>query len=314
MNFRQLLQDYFTFSRNERKGLIILLIIIFLLAVVNKVMFHFEKTGKTDSVLFDSAKEELGLLNDSVNLHQRPAAVLSKVNPGFVQEDGSYHAERQQPKETATSAPELFPFDPNRASDDDFYRLGFSEKQVISIRKYMKNGVVFRNRDDFFRIKVITVNQREMLADYVLIGQNENTSSENVVLPGQVSVELNSADSILLKQLPGIGDKLSKRIVKYRDLLGGFHSVGQLKEVYGLREETIDGIADKVTVDISKIKKIDLNFADVSELSRHPYLQKDLAKRIVKFRSEKGSIRSLDVLRDSMILNIDDYNRLKPYF
>ena len=125
---------------------------------------------------------------------------------------------------------------------------------------------------------------------------------------------MNSADSIQLKQLPGIGDKLSKRIVKYRDLLGGFYSLAQLKEVYGLSEQTILQLKDKVTLDITKIRKLDVNFADVNELSRHPYLQKNLARQIVKFRTKNGSIHDLAVLRDSMILNIDEYSRIKPYF
>ena len=67
MNFRQIIQDYFTFSRNERKGIVVLLILIFLLAVANKVIFYFEKPEKIDVVLLDSARHELGLVIDSIN-------------------------------------------------------------------------------------------------------------------------------------------------------------------------------------------------------------------------------------------------------
>ena len=73
-------------------------------------------------------------------------------------------------------------------------------------------------------------------------------------------------------------------------------------------------ISEKLTIDATKIKKIDWNFADAKELSRHPYLRNNLSKQIVKYRSKNGSIKDLSVLRDSMILNIDEYNRLKPYF
>jgi len=102
--------------------------------------------------------------------------------------------------------------------------------------------------------------------------------------------------------------------VKYRDLLGGFYSISQLKEVYGLSEQTIQLIEGKVTVDVTQIRKLDVNFADANELSRHPYLKKILASKIVKFRTKNGNIRDLAILRDSMILNIDEYNRIKPYY
>lgn len=313
MNTKHLLQDYFTFSRSERKGLTILLVIILLFIVANKVMFYFETPEKINVVLLDSARHELGLMNDSINRQSSEMRLFASNSgpayPGIPERSAAPSSE-----ETASLVPELFPFDPNRATDDDFSRLGFSGKQVTTIRKYIESGAVFSNKDDFFRIRVITENQKQILSDYVVIESSGNFPSGKNTASPEPLIELNTADSILLKQLPGIGDKLSKRIVKYRDLLGGFCSVSQLKEVYGLSEQTISQITDKVTVDVSKVKKLDLNFAEINELSRHPYLSKDLARLIVKFRSKNGSIRDLDILRDSMILNIDDYNRLKPYF
>ncbi len=360
MNFRQLIKDYFTFSRNERKGITILLIIIFLLAVANKVLFYFEKPVQIDEILLDSARIELGEFNDSVT---RPPILkkLFSFNPNtidslaldsldlsltitrnllkFRSRGGKLHSandfkkiygitdsvfKRVEPylmfdndaKVSNTmdeKKPELFPFDPNDASDNDFRRLGLSDKLISTIRKYQDKGGSFHSKTDFFKIWGLTDKQKRVLADFVVIKNNEITRLEK----NQISleqIELNSSDSIQLKQLNGIGNKLSKRIVKYRELLGGFYSIDQLREVYGLSEQTMSQIGDKVTVDVSKIKKIDLNFADMNELSRHPYIKRELAGRIVKFRAKNGSIRDLSVLRDSMILNMDEYTRLKPYF
>ena len=108
-------------------------------------------------------------------------------------------------------------------------------------------------------------------------------------------------------------NKLSKRIVKYRDLLGGFYSLEQLKEVYGLSEKTILQIEGMVEVDASKIHKVDLNFDNWKELAQHPYIQKNLAVQIIKFRTKYGSISEPSVLRDSMILNLNEYTKLRPY-
>jgi len=360
MNFKQLIQDYFTFSRNERKGIIALVVLIFLLAVANKAIFYFETPAKIDAVLLDSARHELGLAIDSINQKEAlqtlfafnpntidSAAVDSLAIPQSVKinllkfrnkggkmysntdfkkiygvTDQVYNRvspflllenESNQP-EKKTAVSEFFVFDPNKATDSEFLRLGFSNKQITTIRKYMDKGGVFRDKADFFKIRVISENQKRILSDWVVIeGKQKVPSGEKLAENARV-IDLNSADSIQLKQLPGIGSVLSKRIVKYRDLLGGFYSVNQLKEVYGLSEQTIRQIEEKVKLDNSKIRKIDLNFADADELSKHPYLKKNRATQIVKFRTKNGSLRDFSILRDSMILNIDEYNRIKPYF
>ena len=360
MNFRQIIQDYFTFSRNERKGIIVLLVLIFLLAVANKVIFYFEKPAKFDAVLLDSARHKLGAVNDSLN--QKDALnTLFFFNPNtidsvaldslnipetvklnllkFRNKGGKFYTktdfrkiygvtdqlfiqvspfllfENESPtQKISSSVSELFLFDPNKTTDSEFLRLGFSGKQIATIRKYLDKGGIFKDKADFFKIRVISENQKRVLSDWIVIESVSKVSAKENFAINTGPIEINLADSIQLKQLPGIGSVLSKRIVKYRDLLGGFYSVSQLKEVYGLSEETISLIEGKVTVDITQIKKLDVNFADANELSRHPYLNKNLASKIVKYRTKNGSIKDLSVLRDSMILNIDEYNRIKPYF
>lgn len=360
MNFRQIIQDYFTFSRNERKGIVVLIILIFLLAVANKVIFYFETPAKIDKALLDSARSELGIAIDSINQKEAlltlfvfnpntiDSAALDSLaipqsvkinllkfrnNGGKIRSNSDFRKiygvtdqlfgqvspfllfeNEKTLLKNNIAVPELFLFNPNKATDNEFGRLGFSDKQIATIRKYLDKGGVFRNKNDFFKIRVISENQKRILFDWVVIETNSEKSFGGSSTMKVFSIELNSADSIHLKQLPGIGSVLSKRIVKYRDLLGGFYSANQLKEVYGLNEQTIRLIEENVTVDINLIRKLDLNFADLNELSRHPYLQKKLANKIVKFRTKNGSIQDFAVLRDSMILNIDEYNRIKPYF
>jgi competence protein ComEA len=360
MKFKHILQDYFTFNRNERRGIIILLVIIFLLAVANKTIFFFEKPARIDAALFDSASHDLGLLNDSLVASQ-PIRSLFLFNPNsidsftldrlelsesvkhnmlkFRSKGGVFRSkedfrkifgvtdliyrdiepyivfENETKKELKNAEKrELFIFDPNRATDNEFLRLGLSEKQIATIRNYQKKGGRFKAKEDFFRIYGLRDKQKELLADYMIFEPAETNQSPKIYLSARIDTDINNADSVQLKQLPGIGDKLSKRIVKYRELLGGFYAVSQLKEVYGIQEQMVIQLQDQLTVDQSKIRKLDLNFASFNDLSRHPYLQKKLARQIVNFRTKYGSIKSLTVLRDSMILSMDDYNRLKPYF
>jgi competence ComEA-like helix-hairpin-helix protein len=209
---------------------------------------------------------------------------------------------------------ELFQFDPNQASDQDFSRLGFSGKQISVIRNFQSKGGIFHSKEDFFKIYGIAELQKTVLADYILIEDHPENVVKKNELAKEDRIELNSADSVTLEKLPGIGEKLSKRIVKYRELLGGFYKIDQLGEVYGLSEETIQKIDGKLIIDTTKIRKIDLNFSDQKELSKHPYIRKELATKIIKFRTSHGSISNLSVLLDNVILNIDEYKRLRPYF
>lgn len=359
MNFKQFVQDYFTFSRNERKGITILLVIIFILAVANKVIFYFETPGKIDIALLDSVKNELNFQDISGN-NLSKTTTLFKFNPNTIsvealdslalplglrrnilkyrEKGGKFYTEADFSKiygvtdsifnevrpflffdnkpvrpDHAIITSELFLFDPNTATDNDFIRLGITEKQVKTIRNYQSKGGNFRSKGDFLKIYGITESQKVVLADYIVIKEKETVKNERISEAIMIQIEINTADSVDLMKLPGIGDKLSKRIVKYRDLLGGFHTVSQLKEVYGLSEQAIFRIEGMIKIDPEKIEKVDLNFAEWNELAKHPYIQKNRAQQIIKYRTKYGSIRDPSVLRDSMILNIEEYTRLKPY-
>ena len=360
MNFKQLIQDYFTFSRNERKGITILLVVIFLLAVANKLVFYFEAPGRIDAVLFDSARLELGYLNDSMN-RQPVAGKLFAFDPNTIDSSalenldlpvqirqnilkfrikgGRFYSQTDFRKiygmndeifnrispylllkkvdilpNERNSTFEMFFFDPNKATDAQFLRLGLSEKQIRIVRNYQLKGGSFRTKEGFFKLWGLRDDQKKRLDSLIQIESTEISFASATVTNAPLPIELNSADSVQLELLPGLGEKLSKRIVKYRDLLGGFYSLSQLKEVYGLSEQTIQLICTYLTLDATKIHKIDLNFSDVNELSKHPYIQKNLAKQIVRYRTKHGNIKDLKVLRDSMILNIDEFNRISPYY
>lgn len=360
MNFHQLIQDYFTFSRNERRGITILLTLIFILAIANKVIFYFEEPAKINLTLLDSAKNELALIQDlkeptrndlslfyfnpntvdSLELDQLNLPVSVKNNLlKFRSKGGKIYsvsdfrkiygisdsifdqvssfikldAELKSAIPTSNST-QLFRFNPNLATDKDFASLGLTDRQISNIRKYQNKGGTFRNLNDFFKIYGLNEAQKKSLADFVFFDEPNDLHSSDIEVKNEKLIELNDADSTLLKQLPGIGTKLSKRMIKYRDLLGGFYSREQLKEVYGLNEVTILGFSKLITIDTTKIRKLNLNFADEFEFSRHPYLSKKQAAKIVKFRTKNGSFHQLSVLQDSMILNIEEFKRIRPYF
>ncbi len=127
-------------------------------------------------------------------------------------------------------------------------------------------------------------------------------------------IDINLSDSSGLVALPGIGPVLSVRIIKYRNLLGGYNSVDQLKEVYGLSQETFDLIRPMISADTSIVSRIRINRADFRELLRHPYLEKNEVSAILRYRELEGPVRSFDDLTGNRLLSFEKAEKLKPYF
>ena len=126
-------------------------------------------------------------------------------------------------------------------------------------------------------------------------------------------ININTADSIQLLPLPGIGPVYAGRIIKYRNLLGGFAVIDQLYEVYGLKEETIRLIGDHIKVDSTAIRKINLDSASFRKLLRHPYLQLEDVKALVNYRDFRGRIGSFQEVRDNNLLPDSTLKKISPY-
>ena len=128
-----------------------------------------------------------------------------------------------------------------------------------------------------------------------------------------VTVELNSADTTVLKKVPGIGSSFAKRIVGYRTLLGGYYSVTQLSEVYGIDEDRYNEFHPWFTVDASLIKKLDINTLSQDSLRRHPYISYAQAKVIIQLRRQKGKLTGWENLQLLDEFTESDKTRLQPY-
>lgn len=126
-------------------------------------------------------------------------------------------------------------------------------------------------------------------------------------------LDLNSCDSTDLELLPGIGPVLASRIVRYRNLLGGFASPLQLREVYGLPEETFLAISRYVYTDSGDVSRIRINAAGFRELIRLPYLDRSVVNGILKYRELSGPVDSIEELVDNKIIPGDKAVKAKPY-
>jgi DNA uptake protein and related DNA-binding proteins len=131
--------------------------------------------------------------------------------------------------------------------------------------------------------------------------------------PKGTIVELNSADTTVLKKVPGIGTAFANRIVKYRELLGGYYAVSQLREVYGIDEEKYTELAVWFEADASLIRQLAVNEFQFESLPRHPYLNYKQARVIIRMQERKGKLSGWEMLDLLEEFTEADKARLKPY-
>lgn len=237
-------------------------------------------------------------------------------------------AEREQP------AYELFRFDPNTLSDSGFFALGFSEREVSVLRKYMAAGGHFREKNDFGRLYFVDEARLDSLKPYLLLPDKapgprlnktdrkkpkeervkwSDTADYDLYKHNPAVAELNTADTNELLKIRGVGSFYARQISDYRDELGGFFTIAQLMEIWKMSEENVDRIAEQVRIDTSEIKKIDVNRATAQALSRHPYIYFGLANKIVIYREENGPFEDIDHMQAAGLLNDELRIKLAAY-
>lgn len=136
---------------------------------------------------------------------------------------------------------------------------------------------------------------------------------KTVKYPAGTIIELNGADTTSLKKIPGIGTTFARRIVKFRNLLGGYASVSQLREVYGVDEERYGALSPWFRVDTALVKKLKVNVLPADSLRRHPYVNYRQAKSLVQLRKQKGRLSGWENLLLLEEFTEEDRQRLTPY-
>lgn len=143
--------------------------------------------------------------------------------------------------------------------------------------------------------------------------QNKGQFTSNYPFQRREILELNTCDSVSLESLPGLGPVLSARIIKYRNLLGGYASVDQLKEVYGLSEDTYNLVSGFLRADPALVRKIQINNADYKQLIRMPYLERSEISAILKYKELMQKINNIDELIENKIITIEKAAKISPY-
>lgn len=306
--WQQFLKDYFSFTKKERAGTITIAFLILLLIMAPIIFPYLIKTKIVDHSLFE--KEIAELRKDS-------------NKNSYKNFDNSYYNDYslKDKKYTPVKA-EVFLFDPNTASVNDWVRLGVREKTAATIQKYISKGGKFYKPEDIKKIWGLHPADVERLLPYVSI---KNTMKpypvyerkeypKNAYTPKVIQkVDINLADTTEYIALPGIGSKLSQRIIAFREKLGGFYSIEQVGETYFLPDSTFQKIKPFLVLNTNSIKKININMASVDEMKSHPYLRYNLANAIFHYRKQHGDFGSVESIKKIMLITEEVFNRIAPY-
>lgn len=352
MVFRKFLKQWFGYTRGERAGSFILLIILLIILVVRAFNSGAPLTAEAGGMIEDASADSA-------------AAVITGSD--------------------FSTGDSLYTFDPNTAAGDKLLGLGLSERQVRTIINYRNTGARFHEPGDFRKIYGIDREMQDRLLPFIIIGGDsrkegpggpgnlndrrveagekhirdsvvepdinhagsaEKHSKVSVVNPGinhagvaekhitgsvvkpginqagvaeknsrgsVVELDINHAGSADFEKLAGIGPVLAARIVKYRNLLGFFSDASQLSEVYGLGTDVIEMHCQGMTCDSLLIRKININLASYSDLLRHPYISRYQVEAISSYRQLSGSVRGMQELIVNRIFSPAEAERLKPY-
>lgn len=266
----------------------------------------------------------------------------SGTEKGVVRSRKSDYVVQEITYATAEDSVEVFPFDPNTADSTTLLRLGLSPWQVRSIYRYRAKRGRYSRVEEFRNVPNLTVEQWVRLEPYIRIAPRfryverveprerreptrvekppvtevccedtvpRDTFPRRVKLRVGQTVDVNTADTTLLKMVPGIASKRAARIVAYRNALGGFVAKEQAMEA----TEMPDSVLCYMTVSQQPVRRLNVNRLSVSQLMKHPYISFYQAKAINEYRRNHGPIQSIEVLRKLDDFRPTDIEKLHPY-
>ena len=280
--------NFFHFNKQERNGVFVLCCIIVILIAIRLVMPYIGNNNSNVQLLTINLPDESNNI-DKGYTNKGSDSILSKD----IGTDNIISNQR-------------FVFNPNTVSEEDAQKLGFSKKLSTTLIKFRNKGGKFFKAEDLKKLYGLSTKLYEELESYILIPNTKKEYKRDSSYANKTHVyekktfakepvEINTADSLSIVFLKGIGPGFTKRIIKYRNMLGGFHSVNQLKDVYGMNDSLFLLLSSQIKLDVNALIKIPINVIDFNSLRKHPYFNFQSAQAIVNFRLKHGKLSETDI-------------------
>lgn len=284
------MKSHFKFTREQRNGIFLLLLII----VVIQGVYMFASAPK--KIIPINKKELIKFQNeiDSLKL-----------------------------VEIENNKPKIFPFNPNYITDYKGYNLGMSLEEIDRLLKYREQDKWINSTSQFQQVTKVSDSLLNAISPYFKFPEwvtnpkpktNFNYKN-NTSKTFDQKADLNIATAKQLQRVNGIGEKLSERVVKFRNKFkGGFIADVQLKDVYGISPEVLERLLNEFTVKTPRqIEKINLNSATIEQLVTIQHIDYELAYEVLDQRTLRDGFKSLDDLAKVKDFPIDKFEIIQLY-
>ncbi len=293
---------YLSFNKKERKGIVVFISLIF-----SSFLFTY-----LSPLLVNKSPSDFSSFNTEIN------AFLSDSLASFDENTDKLYVN----KNSITHNHKLFTFDPNKASSEELYSLGLNPKTILNIKKYLKRGGVFKNKNDFKKIYGLSKTDFLLLEPYISINQSTyqfrntkfiyDTCFISKSHPAN-EIRINSVGLFYLLKFDGMDTILAFNILKYRKALGGYYCNDQLSEVNGMKKEFFNRLKDMLIINQDSIKKINLNQCSINDLNKHPYLSYNQSNSIINFRIKHGDFKTLSDIKKCDLIDDKTFEKIHPY-
>lgn len=290
------------FSRREKRSLFLILIFILL-----SIFYR----------LWNSSKDPVSIEISEIQ-KQEIQEFISSIEKK-VEKKKEYGPTREENKITE---PEYFYFDPNTLSGKELSKLGLNDFVIGNILKYRDAGGTFTDPGDLKKIYGLDEREFNRLANWIDIPEQTREkaldkdliSGEEEIYLKDTAYELNRVNFSDLMKINALTPKIAGRIINYREILGGYYDIQQLKEVYGMNDSLLSKIKPHLVIDTFALRKISLNTATFKELLRHPYLEKKQVKKIIRLKDFYGDSIRFQHLIKNRTLDDSTLDQIEPYF
>lgn len=307
-------KDYFYFTKTERNGIVVMSILIIVILLYPYI--HGRLTSETPYDYSD--------FKHKVEQYEMMLADYREAKNELEKQKQSHFTSN---KESINLKP--FRFNPNNVSSEELIDMGIPDRIANNIIRYRDAGGNFRFKEDLKRIYSLNEDLYLQLVNFIDLPSkgvehtmaekdDEKTRTDNHMNQerpslASVMIHINNADTTQWQQIRGIGPVFSRRIASYRDLLGGFYSTEQLREVYGMDSLKFEQISNHIFIDSIQLRKINLNSADFTTLIKHPYLNRNQVNSILRIRERHGNYSTIEDIKKSELITEDDFRKIAPY-
>jgi DNA uptake protein ComE-like DNA-binding protein len=298
---KQLLKDYFSFSKKETLAAGILVVLI-----GGFIALPYVYKSKSSKPVVDKN------LQDQVAKLQQLTTASDSVDDGFTR---SF-----QPANTVIETKfALFEFDPNTLDAAGWKRLGLRDKTINTIFNYRNKGGKFRKPEDISKIWGLRPMEAERIIPYARINLPQSNYAKSTYTSYEPSkklmviIDINTASANDMRNIPGMENGLQYRIAKFREKLGGFISLEQVKETYGMSDSAFTAMQPYIKFVPTTVVKLNINTASDIELNAHPYITKPVAKAIALYRTQHGNYQTVAEIKKIAFIKDELFQKIAPY-